>query len=180
MVLSALVTIIKPRIKGKMVEATVSMLLKKLDKNKYQVVNDVLLSAECGNTRTTQIDHVVVSIYGIFSIETKNYKGQIYGLESSAKWTQNIYGHKHSFMNPIYQNYAHVKALNALLQSHGYENIPVFSIVTFPGDAVLKIKTTKSQVVKRGAVTKTVKNFLSNRFFRERIWIRFWQYLQII
>ena len=71
MVLSALVTIIKPRIKGKMGEATVSMLLKKLDKNKYQVVNDVLLSAEGGNTRTTQIDHVVVSIYGIFSIETK-------------------------------------------------------------------------------------------------------------
>ena len=33
MVLSALVTIIKPRIKGKMGEATVSMLLKKLDKN---------------------------------------------------------------------------------------------------------------------------------------------------
>lgn len=120
MVLSALVTIIKPRIKGKMGEATVSMLLKKLDKNKYQVVNDVLLSAEGGNTRTTQIDHVVVSIYGIFSIETKNYKGQIYGSESSAKWTQNIYGHKYSFMNPIYQNYAHVKALNALLQSHGY------------------------------------------------------------
>ena len=74
MVLSALVTIIKPRVKGKMGEATVSMLLKKLDKNKYQVVNDVLLSAEGGNTRTTQIDHVVVSIYGIFSIETKNYK----------------------------------------------------------------------------------------------------------
>ena len=42
MVLSALVTIIKPRVKGKMGEATVSMLLKKLDKNKYQVVNDVL------------------------------------------------------------------------------------------------------------------------------------------
>ena len=55
----------------------------------------------------------------------------------------------------IYES--HIKALNALLQSHGYENIPVFSIVTFPGDAVLKIKTTKSQVVKWGAVTKTVK-----------------------
>ena len=41
MVLSALVTIIKPRIKGKMGEATVSMLLKKLDKNKYQVVNEI-------------------------------------------------------------------------------------------------------------------------------------------
>ena len=74
MVISALVTIIKPRIKGKMGEATVSMLLKKLDKNKYQVVNDVLLSAEGGNTHTTQIDHVVVSIYGIFSIETKNVR----------------------------------------------------------------------------------------------------------
>ena len=29
--------------------------------------------------------------------------------------------------------------------------------MTFPGDAVLKIKTTKSQVVKWGAGTKTVK-----------------------
>ncbi len=86
MVLSALVTIIKPRIKGKMGEATVSMLLKKLDKNKYQVVNDVLLSAEGGIPRTTQINHVVVSIYGIFyEIEPRIMKGQIYGLRVLGK-----------------------------------------------------------------------------------------------
>lgn len=88
MVLSALVTIIKPRIKGKMVEATVSMLLKKLDKNKYQVVNDVLLSAECGNTRTTQIDHVVVSIYGIFQLKPRIIKDRF------MVWSLRQSGHK--------------------------------------------------------------------------------------
>ena len=154
LILATIVTIWGNQITGKAGEHWASEELRKLPQSEYRLLNDLVLKDSTG---LHQIDHVVVSIYGIFSIETKNYKGQIYGSESSAKWTQNIYGHKYSFMNPIYQNYAHVKALNALLQSHGYENIPVFSIVTFPGDAVLKIKTTKSQVVKWGAVTKTVK-----------------------
>ena len=28
---------------------------------------------------TTQIDHIIISIYGIFVIETKDYKGWIFG-----------------------------------------------------------------------------------------------------
>ncbi len=39
--------------------------------NEYYVLNDILL--RIGN-RSSQIDHIVVSIYGIFVIETKNFR----------------------------------------------------------------------------------------------------------
>jgi hypothetical protein len=44
--------------------------------------------------KTTQIDHVVVSEYGVFVIETKNYTGWIVGDEKSDYWTQVIYKRK--------------------------------------------------------------------------------------
>lgn len=39
---------------------------------------------------STQIDHIVVSKYGVFAIETKNYRGEIYGDDNREKWTQII------------------------------------------------------------------------------------------
>lgn len=87
------------------------------------------------NNDTTQIDHIYVSKFGIFVLETKNYKGWIYGKVKDAKWTQNIYGKKHSFQNPLRQNYKHIKALEALL------NLPsdkFQSVIVFTGDCELK------------------------------------------
>lgn len=127
-VISIIIAVIRPMIKGKVGEAAVSLLLKQLASDKYKIVNDVILSSEGGNTSTTQIDHIVVSVYGIFSIETKNYKGWICGTENAKQWTQSIYGHKYKFMNPIHQNYAHVKALESMLRSNGYEAVPIYSI----------------------------------------------------
>jgi len=43
-----------------------------LDKNIYTLFKNVTLPTEDG---TTQIDHVIVSRYGVFVIETKNMKG---------------------------------------------------------------------------------------------------------
>lgn len=63
----------------------------------YTVLNDVILPTQAG---TTQINHIVVSPYGVFDIETKNYKGWIFGGVKSTQWTQNIYGRKSNFMNP--------------------------------------------------------------------------------
>ena len=50
-------------------EFTVARQLRRLP-DKYRVINDLLLPA--GKGHTTQIDHVVVSPFGIFVIETKN------------------------------------------------------------------------------------------------------------
>ena len=44
--------------------------------DEYYIFNDVILDTGQG---TTQIDHIVVSKYGVFAIETKNYRGEIYG-----------------------------------------------------------------------------------------------------
>ena len=156
-VVAGLWVIFKVKIKGKSGEASVSILLKMLDKEKYQTVNNVILESSGGTTKTTQIDHVVVSVYGIFCIETKNYKGKVYGSENAQQWSQYINGHEYKFMNPVRQNYAHTKALESLMETHGYKNLPVHSIVAFPGDITLKVKTTNANVVKWGAINDTIR-----------------------
>ncbi|WP_339385147.1 nuclease-related domain-containing protein, partial [Vibrio paracholerae] len=37
---------------------------------------------------TTQIDHIVVSKFGVFVIETKYMKGWIFGSKDQKQWTQ--------------------------------------------------------------------------------------------
>ena len=160
---------ITPKIKGARGEATVAMLLKKLSSDNYIVLNNIMLNTtgvDGANINTSQIDHVIVSKYGIFSIETKNYTGWITGSENGAKWTQTIYKTKNQFMNPIRQNYGHVKAIEALLNanlercglSDGYR-LPINPIVTFPGDATLKVNVEKSDVVYWGQLVPTIKKY---------------------
>ncbi len=47
-----------------------------LDKEKYHLIKNVTLPTDDGST---QIDHVIVSKYGVFVVETKNIKGWIFG-----------------------------------------------------------------------------------------------------
>jgi hypothetical protein len=84
-----------------------------LDKNSYHSIHNVTLPTGDG---TTQIDHIIVSPYGIFVVETKNYSGWIFGDEKQAIWTQKIYRKTYRFQNPLRQNFKHVKALEALLR----------------------------------------------------------------
>ncbi len=80
-----------PAIKGRLGEKSVAAVLSFLPKDEYIVLNDMMFGA---GIHTTQIDHIVISIHGIFVIETKNYKGWIYGNSNNEYWTQNIYGNK--------------------------------------------------------------------------------------
>ena len=98
-----------PKNIGKFGEKRVARKLDWLSKE-YTTLNDILLPTHYG---TTQIDHIVVSPYGIFVIETKNYKGWIFGHENSEEWKQSLLGKKrfwgwsseqHKFRNPIRQN----------------------------------------------------------------------------
>lgn len=84
-----------------------------LDKKEYQVHSNVTL--ELLDDITTQIDHVIISKYGIFVIEAKNYSGWIYGNSKQKTWTQVLYNQKNIFQNPLRQNYKHIKFLQALL-----------------------------------------------------------------
>ena len=77
--LAAFLSFIYPLCKGWFGEKTVAIILSTLPQKQYQVINNVMLRKKSG--KTTQIDHVVISPYGIFVLETKNYRGYITGSE---------------------------------------------------------------------------------------------------
>ena len=126
--------IIWRRTKGRRGEKKVAALLALLPRDKYKVINNLLLQS---GGLSTQIDHVVLSVYGVFVIETKYYKGWIYGGENSEIWTKNVYGHKYDLRNPLWQNKGHIKAITKVLNDPGL--IPIHSIVAFSRQARLKI-----------------------------------------
>lgn len=155
-----------PRLKGAIGESAVKIKLNSLDKEKYRIINNLVLENKQGNTKTTQIDHLVVSRYGIFSVETKNYKGWIYGSEHAKKWTQNIYGNKTNFMNPILQNYAHIKAVESIIKD-SYPDMRYFSIVAFSPEAEIKFKVKNSVVCKISQVAKNIEELSSTEIINE-------------
>jgi restriction system protein len=123
-----------PMGKGIVGEFTVKLTAKIfLDKSTYHLINNVTIPTDDGGT--TQIDHIVVSQLGLFVIETKNYKGWIYGSESQKKWTQKIFKSSFKFQNPLHQNYKHTKTLESLL---GIQEGSAVSIVTFVGNSTFK------------------------------------------
>ncbi|MFC4321287.1 NERD domain-containing protein [Litchfieldia salsa] len=133
-----------PSVKGFIGEKSVSLILSKLDKGVYKTKNDFMLHTK--GSKTSQIDHVIVSVYGIFVIETKNYKGWIFGCERNKYWTQTIFNKKSQFYNPIHQNYGHIKAIQGFLDN---DDDSIFhSIIAFSPRATLKEMNVQSERVK--------------------------------
>lgn len=147
-----------------------------LDKNKYHLIKNVTLPTADG---TTQIDHVIVSQYGIFVIETKNMKGWIFGSERQKMWTQTIFKHTTKFQNPLHQNYKHVKTLENVL---GMDTAKIFSVIVFVGDATFKtpmpvnvryprgylnyVKSKNEILLSEAEVSQAIKMIESGRFER--------------
>ncbi len=106
----------------------VHYLSQKLDTRRYYIFNNLTLKTNDGST---QIDHVIVSPYGIFVIETKDLSGWIFGDKYGKVWTQMLPGNnKHTFQNPYRQNYKHIKTLQGYLpfiQTHSFKTIIAFS-----------------------------------------------------
>ena len=103
-----------------------------LNKELYRRFHDVIIPSSNG---TTQVDHILVSPFGLFIVETKNLKGWIFGSESQSKWTQVVYGKKYSFQNPLRQTHRHKKVLSKFLdlnESH------IQTVVYFNGDSEFK------------------------------------------
>lgn len=156
-----LVTVFRSQYKGKIGEFVVAKFLKDLDKNDYRVLNDIKLNNPSEHTKTSQIDHLVVSKYGIFVIETKAYKGKIYGKEYSRQWTQYLSNQKNYFMNPVLQNYGHIKALESILEDT-YPNMIYYSIIAFSPEANLDdVEVNDAKLCKISQVGKLIKS-LSN------------------
>lgn len=156
-----------PRFKGMVGESLVKLAARiRLPADVYHPAHNLMLRTPDG---TTQIDHVFVSRFGIFVVETKHMKGWIFGGEKQPKWTQKIYRKTVSFQNPLWQNYKHVKALEAML------DVPaevIHSIVAFTGESTFKTPM-PANVTHGGGYVRYIRTFktpvLSDAQVREAI-----------
>ena len=147
------------RNKGKVGEMAVGIRLAAgLPKEEYTVLNDIYLPLAEGGT--TQIDHVVVSPYGVFVVETKNLKGWIFGDAKAPTWTQVVFHKKSTFQNPIRQNYLHVCAI---AENLGLPKECMKGIVVFAGDCEFKTPMLEG-VVEAGRLTAYIKGFQEELF----------------
>jgi hypothetical protein len=133
MIAASVLKLFAPIIKGKIGEGVVNLAAKlRLDPKVYHLLKDVTIPTKNG---TTQIDHIIISIYGLFVIETKNYAGWIFADAKSKQWTQVNFKQKNRFQNPLHQNFGHICALSDLL------DVPkekIHGVVCFMGDATFK------------------------------------------
>lgn len=169
---------LKSTFKGFLGETVINVAMwLKLEKDVYHRLNNVTLPLANGGS--TQIDHVIVSVYGIFVIETKNYKGWIYGSENQRQWTQSFpNGSKFKFQNPLRQNYLHIKTLADLLD---LELSYFHSMIAFIGECELKtrdelpehvltsgmvsyVKKKQDKILTEDDVASIVEQIESNRF----------------
>lgn len=142
-----------PWFKGLLGEALVKFAARlRLPAEIYHPIHNVTLPIPDG---TTQIDHIFVSRFGIFVVETKNMKGWIFGGENQAQWTQKIFKKSFKFQNPLRQNYKHVKALEDAL------DVPpeaIHSVVVFSGETTFK-STMPANVTRGGGYITYIKSF---------------------
>lgn len=116
---------------AKKAEDDVETALRGLKEHRYFVFRDLIIPSSYDKLSFTEIDHVVVSHYGIFCIETKSHKGNIYGFSRNEKWKQYLNGDKiHTLNSPFRQNNHHVRSLEALLSD--IRRAPIHSYIAFP------------------------------------------------
>ena len=168
--------------KGKAGEKWIHNILMELP-DEYYVMDDVVLNTVRG---TTQIDHIVISKYGVFVIETKNYCGFIYGNDDSKQWNQNIvrdvtysnkwwktytYVTKNQFYNPVKQVLGHMYEVKNSLKEWPY--LKIVPIVVFAGSADLSNVLSKNHVIYDNDLLSTIQTYkttnLSNTDFQKVI-----------
>lgn len=154
--------------KGKEGEKWVHNILMELP-DEYYVMDDVVMNTVRG---TTQIDHIVISKYGVFVIETKNYRGSIFGNDESKKWTQRIvtdvtyrkkrwktytYITKNQFYNPVKQCLIHMYEVKNSLKEWPY--LKIVPIVVFAGSAELSNVASNNHVVYDSNLLATIQSY---------------------
>ena len=148
--ITVILSIFYKKIVGAAGEFWVRRELKKLPKE-YLVINNLLLRY---NNKTCQIDHLVISKYGIFVIETKQYNGYIKGNDFDKNWEQKFKKKIYYLHNPIHQNYGHVQVLKEILKLEESIFIPFVCI-----SSRAKVNVKSKKVVLIEDLLKTILNY---------------------
>ncbi|NHM32067.1 nuclease-related domain-containing protein [Neobacillus terrae] len=120
--------------KGELGEYKIDIQLDQLPKE-YLHLSDLMLKNEKSKTGYSQIDHIILTPYCIFVIETKNYQGTIYGGKNTGYWLVNG---KFKMLNPLKQNFGHIQALSKYVDNKDY---PLFvNMVSFTKRCTVKVE----------------------------------------
>jgi len=103
------------------------VLRRTLDRGSYCVIRNVTLPTCAG---PTTIDHVVVSRFGVFVIETGRFSGWVYGDSSQRTWTHASRRGEATFPNPLRQQLKATKSISAFL---GCDESLVNPVLVFAG-----------------------------------------------
>ncbi|PAE23867.1 nuclease-related domain-containing protein [Bacillus sp. 7894-2] len=118
---------------GELGEYKIDIQLHQLPKD-FKHLSDLLVENPKAKTGYSQLDHIVITPFGVFVIETKNYQGTIYGGKDRKTWSVNG---KFKMMNPFIQNYGHIQALKNFLDQK-YHHLFI-SMVSFTKRCTFKI-----------------------------------------
>lgn len=118
---------------GELGEYKINIQLDQLPKE-YRYLSDLLVINPKAKSGYSQIDHVVITPYSIFVIETKNYQGTIYGGKERKTWLVNG---KFKMMNPFVQNYGHIQALKSFIDEKHHDLF--ISMVSFTKRCTFKV-----------------------------------------
>lgn len=138
----------------------------------YRIIRNLMFETPTG---TTQIDFTIVSAFGIFIVEVKNYSGWIFGDPNGKCWTQSLNGgRKFQFQNPIHQNFRHLAVLS---DKTGIPKNLIFPVIAFSEDSEFKtempanvmhfdgvaeyVQKFKSVIIKPEQLTEIMETFLS-------------------
>ncbi len=118
--------------KGELGEYKINIQLDQLPKDFISML-DLLIPNKKGRSGYSQIDHVILTPYAVFIIETKNYSGEIVGSKSSRIWRVN---NQFDMLNPFFQNYSHIEALKSIID---IKDEQIVSLVSFTRRCTFKV-----------------------------------------
>ena len=99
------------------------------DQSFHRLINNLVLLGE--NQVSHQIDHILIRENGIFVIETKNYYGNITGLEEDSYWKKIFFVKgkikTETFHNPLKQNQSHIRIIKRVIG----KDYPIYCFVVF-------------------------------------------------
>lgn len=157
---SALYTRLRKKVSSNYLERK----LQQLDTHAYQVLSHVRLP-----DLDQALDHVIVSVYGVFVIRRENYNGFIYGQKDDQEWTCELKKKKSKFSNPIIENEANVKKLSEQLK---LEDKYIESVIAFANTAHLEVDQAlikNHHVTNYDQIVEAIKSWHTPRLSKDKV-----------
>lgn len=138
-------------------ELKVAKKISGLSKDKYRVLNNFLFKTN-SHVGTTQIDHVIISLFGIFVLETKNLSDSFVFQNQDGEWIQRkANGKEVNLGNAVKQNNTHIEELKNIICM---ENLSYTSIIVLANNSYMDInKDIDVEIVPLDNLIETLSKF---------------------